>query len=267
MNRHRKQEKYRELLREIPKLSCDIKVMQDRGFDTSCLEEKLAIKQEDLKKLSQERYHSTDSNTSNENGLLVVVSAPSGTGKTTLCKKLLEIVQNLRFSVSYTTRPPRQGEQNGIDYYFISEAEFKEKIMEGEFAEWAENYGQLYGTSFREIKRLLDEKIDVLLDVDPRGAKALKKSYPDAIFIFVLPPSTTVLEARLRGRGSERDDMLQIRLNKAMDEMEEALWYDYVIINEYIEDSLDILRSIYTAEKNKRKRLQTVLQKIIKNRR
>ncbi len=258
------QGKYRQLLREIPKLSCDIKVMQDHGIDTSYLEEKLETKQEELKKLSRERHNS---NSNNENGLLIVVSAPSGTGKTTICKKILEIVPNLRFSVSYTTRPPRQGERNGNDYYFISEDEFRKKINAGEFAEWAENYGHLYGTSFLEIKRLLDSKIDILLDVDPRGAKALKERYPDGIFVFVLPPSIDVLEARLKGRRSEKDDMLRMRLNKAMDEMKEALWYDYAFINERIEDSLDIVRSIYIAEKSKRKRVQTLLQTVIKNRR
>ncbi len=258
--------KYRELLREIPKLSCDIKVMQDRGIDTSSLEHKLETKQEELKKMSRECRNSKKIN-NDENGLLIVVSAPSGTGKTTLCKRILEIVPNLRFSVSYTTRFPRRGEQNGKDYYFISEDEFRQKITEGEFAEWAENYGHLYGTSFLEVERLLNNKIDILLDVDPRGAKALKEKYPDGIFVFVLPPSIDALEERLRGRGSEKDDMLRIRLNKAMDEMKEALWYDYAIVNERIEESLDILRSIYLAEKNKKNSTRKLLQKVIKNRR
>lgn len=258
--------KYRELLREIPKLSCDIKVMQDRGIDTSPLEHKLETKQEELQKMSHECRHSNKNN-NDENGLLIVVSAPSGTGKTTLCKRILGIVPNLRFSVSYTTRLPRRGEQNGKDYYFISEDEFRQKITEGEFAEWAENYGHLYGTSFLEVERLLNNKIDILLDVDPRGAKALKEKYPDGIFVFVLPPSIDALEERLRGRGSEKDDMLRIRLNKAMDEMKEALWYDYAIVNERIEESLDILRSIYIAEKNKKNSTRKLLQKVIKNRR
>jgi len=266
MNNEEKWEKYRNLLREIPQISCNIKIMQDRGIDTLPLEHKLEIKQGELMKMSREcRYSNSSSN--KESGLLIVVSAPSGTGKTTICKKMMEIIPDLRFSVSYTTRTPRQGEEHGKDYYFIDEAEFRRKVTEGEFAEWAENYGHLYGTSFVEVKRLLDNKIDILLDVDPRGAKSLKEKYPDGIFVFVLPPSIDVLEARLRGRGSEKDDMLRMRLNKAMDEMREALWYDYVIVNERIEDSLDALRSIYIAEKCKRKQVPRLLQAVLKNRR
>jgi guanylate kinase len=262
-----REKRYRALFGQIQKLSCDIKVMQDRGADTSSAYRILEIKQEELKTLSRERHPGNDRGTENEKGLIVVLSAPSGTGKTTICRNMLRIFPDLGFSVSYTTRPPRQGERNGRDYYFISEDEFRKRIEAGEFAEWEENYGHLYGTSFLEIKRLVDDNIDVLLDVDPRGAKSLKKKYPEGIFIFILPPSIDALEARLRGRKSEKDDMLRMRLDKAMDEMNEALWYDYVVVNEYIEETTDIVRSIYVAEKNRKKPVETLLETIMIKRR
>lgn len=262
-----REKRYQDLFRQIQKLSCDIKVMQDRGVDTTAAAHILETRQEELKTLSRESHHSNERRTDNEKGLLVVLSAPSGAGKTTVCKRILRIVPDLRFSVSYTTRLPRRGERNGKDYYFISEDEFREKIKAGEFAEWEENFGHLYGTSLLEIKRLVDNNIDVLLDVDPRGAKTLKERYPDGIFIFILPPSIDSLEARLKGRKSEKDDMVRMRLDKAMDEMNEALWYDYVVVNEYVEETTDIIRSIYVAEKSRKKPVEMLLKTIMKKRR
>ncbi len=194
-----------------------------------------------------------DSN--NPGGLYVVVSAPSGTGKTSILREVLKICPNLMFSVSYTTRPRRPGEKDGKDYYFVSEEAFRDKVTRGEFAEWKENYGYLYGTSLRMMKEFLHKGHDLVLDLDTRGAMTLKKNYPGGIFVFVVPPSRVELEKRLRGRGVESKQDVDKRLAKALDEIKEIVWYDYVIFNDHLETAIDTLRSIYVAEKSKRERL------------
>jgi len=193
-----------------------------------------------------------------QEGLYIVVSAPSGTGKTSILRKVLKMCPNLLFSVSYTTRPRRPGETDGKDYYFISDEAFRDKLAREEFVEWEENYGYLYGTSSKTMTELLDslqKGFDVVLDVDWRGAKKLKKNYPGGVFVFILPPSVVELERRLRGRGVESKENIDKRLAKALDEIKEIIWYDYVIFNDHLETAVDTLRSIYVAEKSKRKRL------------
>ncbi|MBA4396390.1 MAG: guanylate kinase [Syntrophus sp. (in: bacteria)] len=186
--------------------------------------------------------------------LFMVVSAPSGTGKTTICREFLNLCPGIRFSVSSTTRPPRPGEKDGVDYNFITESAFREQIKAGAFAEWAENYGCYYGTSKEIMHSLLGAGCDLLLDIEPVGAKALKKNYPGGVFVFVLPPSLEALKVRLNRRG-EIPEVMQRRLGNAMDEIKEIVWYDYIIINEDLQDSVDCLRSIYIAEKCRRERL------------
>jgi len=189
-----------------------------------------------------------------ESAIYIAVSAPSGAGKTSLCRKVLKMFPDMRYSVSYTTRPPRPGEVNGQDYLFVSESEFRDMIGKDEFVEWAENYGCLYGTSRKAMREYLAQERDLLLDVDPRGARALKENYPGGIFVFVLPPSPEVLRERLKGRASEPDSVVKKRLEKSMDEIKEVFWYDYVIFNERIEEAANRLRSIYLAEKSRRER-------------
>jgi guanylate kinase len=253
--------RYNNLLREIPKIDCDIKVLYDKGKDPSGLEEQLEGKKEELAQLSREIY----SDKAND-AILLVVSAPSGAGKTTVCRKLLDMIPGLHFSVSFTTRLPRRGEVDGKDYYFISKEEFHNRIAAGKFAEWAENYGNMYGTSLEEIGRSLEQKRDVLLDIDPRGAHVIKTNYPNGVFVFILPPSLDILKQRLVGRGSERKDVINLRFEKAVDEIKEALWYDYVIFNDRIDNSVDILRSIYIAEKNARLRVEDKIQTLRRRR-
>ena len=183
----------------------------------------------------------------------MVVSAPSGTGKTSICREFLKLFPDIRFSVSSTTRPPRPGERNGVDYFFISEAAFREQLQKGAFAEWAENYGHYYGTGKDVMRLFLEDRCDVLLDVEPEGAKALKKNYSGGVFIFVRPPSLEDLKSRLSRRG-EDPEVMQRRLGKAMDEIREIMWYDYVIINQDLQTAIDCLRSIYVAEKCRRER-------------
>lgn len=186
--------------------------------------------------------------------MLIVVTAPSGTGKTSIWKEVLKMCPDLHYSVSYTTRPPRPGEEDGKDYYFISEEDFRTRIKQGDFLEWVENYGYLYGTSAEIIRAFQDNGFDLILDLEPCGAKKLKERCPDGIFVFILPPSFAELERRLIMRGSEEDEAMRERLAKARDEIREVIWYDYVIFNEKLPEAIDYLRSIYIAEKTRRSR-------------
>ena len=189
-------------------------------------------------------------------GLLMVVSAPSGAGKTTLCKKLLAEFLDLRFSVSCTTRPARKSEENGRDYHFISTENFTQRRANGEFVEWEEIYGHFYGTLKKDIEDIITQGHDVILDVDTKGARNVKALYPQGIFVFIMPPSVEILKERLKNRGSETDDVIRKRFDKAMEEIRENEWYDYVVFNDIVSDSVNILRSVYIAEKNRTSRLQ-----------
>ncbi|MCG2813186.1 MAG: guanylate kinase, partial [Thermodesulfovibrionales bacterium] len=164
-------------------------------------------------------------------GRLFIVSAPSGTGKTTLCQNLSSIIQNLRHSVSYTTRPMRHGEVNNRDYTFIKEDVFRRMARRDEFVEWAEVHGNLYGTSRKRLEAMLDKGIDVILDVDTQGARQIRKKYKDGIYIFILPPSLRALKERLKKRMCNSKEEIQRRLKRAVDEISEYKKYDYVIIN------------------------------------
>ena len=186
-------------------------------------------------------------------GLLMVVSAPSGAGKTSICREILRLFPNVRFSVSCTTRPPRPDEVNGKDYDFISTAEFRKRLARGEFVEWVENYGQFYGTSKKTMNAFLNQGYDLILDIERRGAKAIRERYPRGIFIFILPPSLSELKSRLSLRGDSAD-VMERRLQSSLDEIREALWYDYIIFNEKLEEAVDQFRAVYIAERSRRDR-------------
>ena len=186
-------------------------------------------------------------------GLLMVVSAPSGAGKTSICREILRRFPNIRFSVSCTTRPPRPGEINGRDYEFISAAEFRERMVRGEFVEWVENYGYLYGTSKKTMGTFLSQGYDLILDIEPRGAKAIRENYPGGIFIFILPPTFADLKSRLSIRG-ESAAVMERRLRSSLDEIREALWYHYIIINENLEEAVNRFQAVYIAEMSRRDR-------------
>jgi guanylate kinase len=193
-------------------------------------------------------------------GIFMAVTGPSGSGKTSVCKALLEMFPRLRFSVSLTTRPPRPTETDGEDYHFVTEAEFRDRILRGDLIEWAENYGKLYGTSRETMGAALTEGHDLLLDVDTRGARALKKAWPGGIFVFVIPPSIEVLEKRLRDRGSETAETIRRRFDNALAEIREIVWYDYVIMNDELDAAIDRLRAIYVAEKCRRERMMVKIK-------
>jgi guanylate kinase len=174
---------------------------------------------------------------------LIVVSAPSGAGKTTLCERLLKEFPELTLSISSTTRAPRGQERDGKDYYFLSKRVFEEQIRAGRFAEWAEVHGYYYGTSKDTIERTLEQGKSVLLDIDVQGAESLRKSYPkQCLSFFIAPPDLKALEIRLRGRGTDSEETIQKRLRNAIAEMQEAPRFHHCIVNDNLERAYQKLR-------------------------
>lgn len=196
-------------------------------------------------------------------GNLYIVSAPSGSGKTTLLQHLLRSFKNLSFSVSHTTRQPRQGEREGIDYYFTERSAFLDMVERGEFLEWAEFNGQLYGTTRAFVQSQLDSGKDVILDIDVQGARQVKSKLADATAIFVLPPSFKELERRLKARMLESDDVIRRRLEIAKGEILFYRDYDYIIINDILESSILVLESIVRSGTAAPSRQQGRIEEII----
>jgi guanylate kinase len=188
-------------------------------------------------------------------GALFVVSAPSGAGKTTLCRELRKRVPGLAYSISVTTRAPRSGEVDGVDFRFVDEARFRAMVTAGEFAEHAVVHGHLYGTPAGALERALAAGTDVLLDIDTQGAARLKAHAPEAVLIFIVAPSMKELEQRLRERRSDNDTEIARRLARAREEI--ALWrrYDYLIVNRDVKEALDQLEAIVAAERSRTSRL------------
>ncbi len=182
-------------------------------------------------------------------GIMFIISAPSGAGKTTLCHELLNTCSGLNISVSYTTRNPREGEIDGIHYFFVSEKEFNDMIKAGEFLEWAKVHGNLYGTSKIKIKEILAQGFDVLLDIDVQGGRLIKEKIKDSVMVFILPPSMKLLEERLRGRMSDSEETILQRIKKSKDEIREYKYYDYVIVNDALQEAVIQLKSLILAER------------------
>jgi guanylate kinase len=182
-------------------------------------------------------------------GILFIISAPSGAGKTTLCKEVIDILPNLRHSVSYTTRAPRPGEVRGRDYFFVSPAEFAGMVAAGEFAEWAEVHGNRYGTAITTLEEYRAQGVDVILDIDCQGARQLKERYGEGVFIFILPPSFHELRRRLDLRNSDSDEVKDRRIKGAAEEIKESRWYDYIIINDVYSKAVEELKSVLIAER------------------
>lgn len=174
----------------------------------------------------------------NRSGVLYVVSAPSGAGKTTLVKALLKADPAIRLSVSYTTRAPRPGETDGRDYHFVDRARFQHMLSEGEFLEHAEVYGNFYGTSRGSIAHDLNTGHDVLLEIDWQGATQVKQHFPDSRSVFILPPSFNTLHTRLKGRGQDSDEVIERRLAAAADDVSHADAFDYIIVNDDFDHAL-----------------------------
>jgi guanylate kinase len=177
-------------------------------------------------------------------GTLFIISAPSGTGKTTILKEIIATVPRVSFSVSYTTRPARDGEKNEIDYYFVSKEVFSEIRERNDFLEWAEVHGNFYGTRRQTVLEQLEQGNDIILDIDVQGAGQLRNAGLEAVFIFVVPPSRQELEKRLRERGTDNKATIDLRLKNARMEMEAAALYDYLIINDEVPKAVEILKAI-----------------------
>lgn len=198
-------------------------------------------------------------------GNLFVVSAPSGSGKTTLVRRLLQTMDEVHFSVSLTTRARREGELDGVDYHFVSEPEFRKRIARSDFLEWAEVHGNLYGTSRAETEAVRDRGEDILLDVDVQGAAQVREAVPDAILLFVMPPSFEVLEKRLRGRRQDAPDVIASRLEEARREIHRYVDYHYVLINESVDRTSKLLESIVLAERARTHLLQERIRPILES--
>ena len=186
-------------------------------------------------------------------GSLFIVSAPSGTGKTTLCKKLVSSMPDLKFSVSYTTRQQRPGEINNREYTFTGREDFLAMIGRGEFIEWAEVHGAFYGTSRRRLEEIMDSGSDVILDIDTQGAMQIKKKYAEGAYIFILPPSMEILEQRLEKRMTDSQEEIKKRLTTAISEIKTYSGYDYVIINDIFEKALKEFEAIIISHRVKTK--------------
>jgi guanylate kinase len=189
-------------------------------------------------------------------GIIFILSAPSGTGKTTLIKALREVCPKIRLSISYTTRGRREGEVHGRDYYFVKPATFVEMKSKGEFAEWAKVHDFFYATPRAPLERGVRRGEDILLDIDVQGATKIKRKYPAAASIFLVPPSWRELQRRLARRGTDGKETIRRRLANARDEMREIIKYDYVVINRDVKASVELLKSIFEAEQAKTSRLK-----------
>lgn len=194
-----------------------------------------------------------------KDGCLFIVSAPSGSGKSTLCSMMFNEFKHLKYSVSYTTRQPRDSEVDGRDYNFINVEDFKDMISGGDFLEWEEVHGNYYGTSKSAIENAISNGNDIFLDIDPKGAMHLKSKVNNAVYIFIIAPSFDVLRERLVKRGSDSIESIEIRMKNAKKEIEYLKNYDYLIINDKSERAFEEMKAVYIAEKLKTVRIQESL--------
>jgi guanylate kinase len=197
-------------------------------------------------------------------GIPFVVSAPSGSGKSTLVKRLLEEIPGLLFSISFTTRLPKEKEKNGVNYHFVSRETFQQMVREGQFFEHAQVFGEFYGTACSSVEKLLEEGKDVILDIDTEGAAQVKQRLPHAVTIFIFPPSLMALRERLYSRRRDTQSEMEKRLRWAAEvEIHRYASYDYVIINDQLEQALEILKGIVVAERSRTRRMTPHLEPIL----
>ena len=198
-------------------------------------------------------------------GNIFVISAASGTGKTTLVSRLVQQHPNVRVSVSHTTRPPRAGEVNGQHYHFVSEEEFVRLAGEGAFLEHAQVFGNYYGTSYESVQSMCEQGYDVILEIDVQGAQQVRKALPEALSIFILPPSLAVLEQRLRQRQTDSEEVIARRLSEAVDEIQQALTFDYVVSNRSLQQAGEELWCIFQAARLLKRNHVASIEKVLQN--
>jgi guanylate kinase len=196
-------------------------------------------------------------------GNLIIISSPSGGGKGTLIKEILRTVPNIGYSVSFTTRERREGEENGRHYFFVSEEKFQELIEQGEFLEYAEVHGNFYGTSIKQVNGEIELGRDIILEIDVQGAESVLKKLPEAVSIFILPPSFEVLKMRLSNRATEREKDLALRLKNSFDEVGRFNEFEYIVVNDSVEHASSDLRAIILAERLRRDRQMRSIQVIL----
>jgi len=196
-------------------------------------------------------------------GNVFVLSAPSGTGKSTLARQLVKETEDLNFSVSFTTRKPRPGELDGRDYFFVDDATFDAMVAADGFVEWVKVYDRRYGTGKAWIQERLASGVDILLDIESQGARKVHQAIPDAVMVFLLPPSSQELSSRLRGRGDESEEQVRIRLEYARHELSQFDGYDYLVVNDTVEQAYRRLESIIIATRCRRERMGTSAQAIL----
>ena len=184
-------------------------------------------------------------------GKLYVISGPSGVGKGTICKKVLEADSNIRFSVSMTTRQPREGEADGLDYFFVTKEEFERLLSEGGLLEHNHYVSNYYGTPVKPVMEWLDKGVDVMLEIDFHGAFQVREKYPEAVLVFIMPPSIEQLKARITGRGTESAETINRRLEEAMNDMAQADEYDYRVVNDDIDAAVKEVQQIIKTERSK----------------
>ncbi|MEO1233823.1 MAG: guanylate kinase [Myxococcota bacterium] len=196
-------------------------------------------------------------------GIPIVISAASGTGKTSLCVRLLETLSNVARSISYTTRPQRGHEQDGRDYFFVNDATFLRMVDEGDFVEWAEVFGRRYGTAFSAVQEQLQQGVDVLLDIDVQGGQQIKDRFAEALTIFLLPPSMAELRRRLENRATEAADAVERRLSEARREIEAGQGYDLLIVNDDFEQAAADLRAVIRTHRLRLRRPTALVEELI----
>lgn len=196
-------------------------------------------------------------------GFLMIISGPSGAGKGTIYHSLIERMPEIVVSTSVTTRPPRQGETDGVDYFFRTEEQFDKMIKDGEFLEYAEVFGCRYGTPKKFVMDVIERGGTVVLEIDVKGAAQIKKQFPSCVGVFIMPPSFEVLEKRLRGRGTEREDKIVRRLSEAKHELSTYKLFDYIVFNDKLDEAIDEVVSIVKAERAKTIRNEDAIKKLL----
>jgi guanylate kinase len=196
-------------------------------------------------------------------GNIYIFSGPSGAGKSSVIKEVMAGMNGLGYSVSHTSRPPRHNETNGVDYHFVSEDTFRRMIDEGAFVEWATVYEHLYGTSVEGLRSQTEKGIDVILDIDSQGAKNIRSFFMDSILIYILPPSLEALEKRLRARATDSADVIEGRYKKAVNDLKNCEWYDYLIINDDLAKAVSEVKAVILSSRCRNSRMYPVIKDML----
>jgi guanylate kinase len=196
-------------------------------------------------------------------GQIYVISGPSGSGKSTLIELLIKRIPGIGYSISHTSRKPRDNEVNTVDYHFVNRKTFISMIDDGEFVEWAEIYGDLYGTSTSSLRGQMNQGLDVVMDLDSQGADNIKKHYKDSILIYILPPSLKILEKRLKNRAMDNENVIKTRIKRADAELQNSVWYDYIIINDDLDEALERVKSIVISNRCRNSHMYPQLKEML----